>query len=369
MTCPSGPRYRFWASWWGKLTRHCSGQAVHRVGAGESETDPSIGAVPKRRIEIAVVGRAVVGRAVVGRAVVGPPQKQKQRRYSIEAFWTKLESTFSVSALAQQLVVWLPSVVSAVAVLLLFYALWLVARSGAAVVIRRSRLDETAGSFIQTIIQYVLLTLGVVSALGKVGVNTASLLTSLGVAGLTIGFAAKDALSNMISGLFIFWDRPFVIGDLVEIGGAYGRVADITMRSTRVVTPDGRMLAIPNTIIVNTTVASYTNFPHLRLDTAFTVAVTEDLGHVRETALKVAQQHPGLMQEPPPAVVVTALNDYNVTLELQVWLEDEKQHVASRHALRETLFEALRAEGVDMPYETFALAPLEVKGPVSGISG
>lgn len=198
------------------------------------------------------------------------------------------------------------------------------------------------------------------TALGKVGINTASILTSLGVAGLTIGFAAKDALSNMISGIFIFWDRPFVIGDFVEVGGQYGRVESITMRSTRVVTPDGRMLAVPNSTVVNTTVASYTNFPHLRLDVAFTVGVTENLQRVRATALSVCQHNDQFMSEPVPTVVVTALNDYNVAMELRVWLDDEKQHVAVRHALREALFEALRSADIEMPFETLALAPIEL---------
>jgi small conductance mechanosensitive channel len=83
-------------------------------------------------------------------------------------------------------------------------------------------------------------------------------LASLGIAGLTLGFAAKDTLSNVISGLFIFWDRPFVVGDLIEMDGKYGRVEDITLRSTRVVTPDGKMLAIPNSAIVNSSVWSRT---------------------------------------------------------------------------------------------------------------
>lgn len=251
---------------------------------------------------------------------------------------------------------------AAAAILLVFYVGWRLARRGANVVIRRASLDPTAASFLQTVIKYLLLTIGLVTALGKVGVNTASILTSLGVAGLTMGFAAKDALSNMISGLFIFWDRPFVIGDLLEVGGEYGRVDNITMRFTRVVTPDGRMLAVPNSTVVNSTVASYTNFPNLRLDIAFTVAVGEDLGRVRRSALAVCSDDPGLMTTPPPEVVVTALNDYNVALELRVWLKDEKRHVPARFALRERVFEALRASGVDMPYETFALAPVELRG-------
>ena len=93
-----------------------------------------------------------------------------------------------------------------------------------------------------------------------------------------------------------------------------------------------------------------------------------NLSRVRQTALKVAQQHSGLMQQPPPVVVVTTLNDYNVALELRAWLDHEKQHVTARHDLREALFEALRAEGVDMPYETLALAPVEVSGLALGSS-
>lgn len=275
----------------------------------------------------------------------------------MEAIVEELKRSLGVADFVQMLVGWLPNVIAASATLVGFYLLWRLAWASTRLVIQRAALDQTAASFVRTVLKNVLLAIAVVTALGRLGVNTGSLLASLGVAGLTIGFAAKDALSNMISGIFIFWDRPFVIGDLVEIGGHYGRVDAITMRSTRVVTPDGRMLAVPNSAIVNSTVASYTNFPNLRLDIAITVSVNEDLGRARRLALDVADTHPGLMQDPKPVVVVTALNDYNVALELQAWLADEKQHVLARHQLRERLFESFRSAGVDMPFETLVLAP------------
>jgi small conductance mechanosensitive channel len=279
----------------------------------------------------------------------------------MDTFTQTLTNTFSPAQLADKLAAWLPNLVAGALILLLFYLAWRLAQRTLQLIVGRARLDPTAASFLHTVLKWVLLTIGVVTALGKIGVNTASILTSLGVAGLTVGFAAKDALSNLISGLFIFWDRPFVIGDLVEIGGAYGRVDQITMRSTRVVTPDGKMLAIPNSTIINSTVASYTNFPHLRLDIPFTVGVGEDLGRVREAALSLCHQSPGLLADPPAAVATTALNDYNVALELRVWLDDEKRHVAARHELRERLFEALRSANVDLPFETLALAPIEIR--------
>lgn len=171
----------------------------------------------------------------------------------------------------------------------------------------------------------------------------------------------------MISGLFILWDRPFVIGDLIEIDGAYGRVDRITMRSTRVVALDGKMLAIPNTTVVNTTVASYTNFPHLRLDIDVTVGVEEDLGRVRRILLGICREE-SYLETPPPAVVVTALGDYFVKLQLQVWIDDETRHVPMRFALRERAFEALRAAGVHMPYETIELVPIRFSDPRASAS-
>jgi small conductance mechanosensitive channel len=274
----------------------------------------------------------------------------------------KLQEMFNVVSIIESLIGWIPSLLSAIVTMIVFWGLWRAARFGAILVIRQSKLDATLAEFIQTTLKFVLLTIGVVSSLGQLGIDTTSMLTSLGVAGLTIGFAARDALSNMISGIFIFWDRPFVLGDLVEVGGEYGRVESITLRSTRVVTVDGRMLAVPNSEVVNKTVASYTNFPHLRLDISFTVAVTESLQKVRKTALAVCQGDDQLMLDPPPVVVVTALNDYNVAMQLQAWLRDEKTHTTARFALREKLFEALRDGGVEMPYETFALTPVELRG-------
>jgi small conductance mechanosensitive channel len=250
---------------------------------------------------------------------------------------------------------WLPQGLWALLILLAAWVLWRLVRQALGLAARRADLDPTAANFLLTLLKYLILSIGVVMALGRVGVNTASILASLGVVGLSLGFAAKDALSNMISGLFIFWDRPFVLGDLIEVGGHYGRVDRITMRSTRVVTPDGKMLAVPNTIVVNSIVASYTNFPHLRLDIPFTVGVEENLARVRQIVLSECARDGLFEMEPPPRVVVTALNDYNVAMELQVWLADEKQHIPVRHQLRERLFEALRSAGVDMPFQTLTV--------------
>lgn len=265
---------------------------------------------------------------------------------------SRLAQSFDPTLLADSVASWGENALFALLTFAVYYLVWRGVRVVLVPILKQMDVDETGRSFFETTTRVVILTLGIVAALAELGINTASIIASLGVAGLTIGFAARDALSNIISGVFIFWDRPFVLGDLIEVGDYYGRVERITLRSTRVVTVDGKMLAIPNTDVVNSTVASYTNFPHLRIDVPVTVSVHEDLGRVRSLMLAIIDGDPEYMTDPPPEVVVTQLNDYNVAMSLRAWIHDERGHIARRFTLREQIFEALRSGGVDMPYET-----------------
>ena len=199
----------------------------------------------------------------------------------------------------------------------IFYLIWQVLKRAVMPRLKRN-MDRTNAAFAETVLQFFVYSIGILVALSATGVQTGAVLASLGVVGLTIGFALRDTLSNIISGLLIFIDRPFTIGDLVEIDGKYGRVDRISLRTTRVVTPDGKMLAVPNAEVMNKTVTSYTNFPNIRLDVAVTVAVHENIEHVRSILLGLVENNPDYLSIPAPNVVVTDLNDYNVALELRV---------------------------------------------------
>lgn len=275
----------------------------------------------------------------------------------------RLSQRFGPDAIAAYLSSKLPGVLSAIIVMLVFILLWLAATRLAKLLLTRLEMDRTLVSFIETALRYIILTVGIISALSEIGIDTKALLTSLGVAGLTLGFAAKDTLSNLISGIFIFWDRPFVLGDLVEFGGYYGRVDQITMRSTRLVTVDGKMVAIPNANIVNSPVVSYTNFPHLRIDIEVTVGVEEDLGRLRKIFEQAIADDERFLDTPKAHMVVKTLNDYNVEVQFRVWLENEKDHIPARFELREELFELFRSNGVDMPYETLVVQNIPPASP------
>lgn len=269
----------------------------------------------------------------------------------LEKLLTQLREFFDPERIGTLLADGLIGLIIILLVLGIFYLIWKVIQRVFMPRIKHN-MDSTNAAFAETLLKFFVFSIGILAALSATGVQTSAVLASLGVVGLTIGFALRDTLSNIISGLLIFIDRPFTIGDLIEIDGKYGRVERISLRTTRVVTPDGKMLAVPNAEVMNKTVTSYTNFPNIRLDIAVTVGVHEDLDRVRKILLDLVHNNPDYLEKPDPVVVVTQLNDYNVGLELRVWLEDERQHMQKRFELREQVFKTLTANDIDMPYET-----------------
>jgi len=245
---------------------------------------------------------------------------------SLNKILVRLQKTFDPGVIINHIAYWLTNIIIGLFVLLVFFLLWKIIRLLLLKATKRSDMDKTAAALLETLLKYGLFIIGLVTALNSMGIEMSAVMASLGIVGLTIGFAARDALSNLISGILIFIDRPFLIGDLVEIDGVYGKVDRITLRSSRVITVDGKMMAVPNTQVVNKTVASYTNFPHLRLDIPITVAVTENLDLVRSLILGLVLNQKIYLTDPAPRVVVAQLNDYNVMVQLQVWVEDERQH-------------------------------------------
>ena len=282
------------------------------------------------------------------------------------SFWNELllriEEVFS----ARRLIDWLSTaalnLTLALGVIALFYVAWLLV-SRLLFPRLRLRTDRTTAAMLEMMIKLLVLVAGAIVALSAVGVKTESVLTSLGLLSLALGFALRDTFANMISGFLIFVDRPFTIDDLVEIDGHYGRVDQISLRATRIVTADGRMLVLPNSLVMTKIVASYTNSPHFRLDIAIAVGLNQDLDQVRAILLALVQGDPAYMKDPVPRVIVTKLDDYKVSLELQVWIKDEHSHMLQSFMLRESAFKALKAADVEMPLETIQLAPQPVPMP------
>jgi len=264
----------------------------------------------------------------------------------------RIFEVFSLDKITKIVLNIIPKFIVAIVIILVFIILWKLLKRTSYTIFKKISLDKTLQNMITNVLKTFIFIIGAIIVLREFGIDIGAILAGLGVVGLTLGFAAQDALSNIISGIFIFWDKPFVIGDLIEVNEHYGRVDIITMRSTRLITVNGKMLSIPNSEIINSTVASYTNFPNLRIDIDFTVSANENLKKIRELLYKIVENDNDYLLTPQPEVVLNKLNDYNIELIFRVWIKDEQKHISKSNNLREKIFETLTKENVDMPYET-----------------
>jgi small conductance mechanosensitive channel len=278
----------------------------------------------------------------------------------MDRLWEELGKYFNYDVIAAQVILISKNALKAGIILLAFYILYRILKRVILKVVEKFELEKTVVNFLFLGLKYVVLIFALVTALDQIGVNIASLVAGLGIAGIAIGFAAKDTLSNIVAGIFIFWDRPFYIGDLVEIEGEYGEVQNITLRTTRIVTPDGRLVSIPNQKIAENKIISYTMFPHLRLDIGVTIGTGEQIEPARQELLKLVRGDKRFMPDKEPVVLVKELGDYYTALELRVWLDKVRNHIPIRAELREKIFNAFTAAGIDMPFEKIEILNHEI---------
>lgn len=252
--------------------------------------------------------------------------------------------------LLDKLIDFLPALVRALIVLLVFYGIY---RGVAGVVGRltgRAKADPAVRDIGFKLLRYAFFGFAAIMALAQLGFDVGSMLAGLGIVGLAVGLAAQETLANLIAGLTILWDRPFRIGDNVTIAGTFGQVKQIGMRATRVMTVDRLDAVIPNKNILDEQIINHTSSPQLRLPVPVGIAYKEDTRHAREVLIAAVADHPLILDEPAPAVVVKALGNSSVDLELRVWLRDP-------YTEREALFEmtelakiALDEAGIEIPF-------------------
>ena len=191
-------------------------------------------------------------------------------------------------------------------------------------ILSRASLDPALEGMLLNVYRFTLLTFGVIMAVNQLGINVGAALAGLGVVGLTIGFAAKDTLSNIMAGFLIFWDKPFHTDDWVTLDDNYGKVTEITMRTTRLLTWNNTVVIIPNETVINHVVVNHSRSGHTCIDVPLTTAVG-DIPAVRDAILQVVGAVEGVLRDPPPAVVVKAIGPASADLIVQAWISDAAQ--------------------------------------------
>jgi small conductance mechanosensitive channel len=186
--------------------------------------------------------------------------------------------------------------------------------------------------------------------LDQLGVNVAVLIGGLSIAGIIAGFAARDSLENFISGVTILVDRPFSVGDYIEIEDEYGQVDEITLRSTRIRTVRNEILILPNLQMITSRVVNHTKRNVLRVDIEFGIAYKEYPEEARQVLLPLTEDDDRILSQPSPSVVVTGMNDSSVDMALRFYLRDPSEEVPIRWEYTEKVREALREADIEIPF-------------------
>ncbi len=246
----------------------------------------------------------------------------------------------------------------------LYYLGWLIGLRAITHALSRYQLDPSIVQLLRNVISVVFVALGSASILSQFGVNVLSLITGLGVVGIAVGFAAQDTLGNFVAGTTLLIERPFRIGDWVQVNGQLGKVREITLRNTRLVTRDNVYTSIPNSEVASSEILNYSAGGPLRLTVALGIAYGESIAAAREVLVPVMQKSERIMQRPVPLVRVDELADSSVNLQLIFWIEPSE--IATEPAIRASILEAskvaLDEAGIQIPFPHLQLFVDGAKG-------
>ena len=166
-------------------------------------------------------------------------------------------------------------------------------------IVARSKLKDQklAGRFIYNIAKVALLVIYFIAVLTVLGIDTSSLVAVLAASSLAVSLALQSIMTNFASGMIIVGNKPFKEGDYISVGDYSGTVTNITLHSTTLVTPDNKVVIIPNSDISGGTVVNYSAMPERRLDLEFTVAYGTNIEKVKKVLTKVLEEHPLVLHD------------------------------------------------------------------------
>ena len=185
------------------------------------------------------------------------------------------------------------------------------------------------------------------------GIDATALLTSAGIVGIALGFAAKDTLANLFSGIFILADTPYRIGDVISLdSGERGVVTQIGLRSTRILTISNIEIVIPNAVIANSKVVNESGGPDVRSGMSVKVGVAygSDVDRICAVLERVAAENPNLLKDPAPVARFESFGDSALNFALYAQIEDSTRRGLYIHELNMAIFKAFQKERIEIPF-------------------
>ncbi len=218
------------------------------------------------------------------------------------------------------------------------------------------------------IARYTIYLLTILIAIDTLGYDITPLVAGMGVAGLAVSLAAKDTISNIISGIFIIIDKPFRIGDRIEIWNAprgyatWGEVIDIGLRSTKIKTTDDIVIVIPNAEIAKRDIINYTAItPKIRIRLPVSISYESDFEKAEKILLDIVNSTEGVAKEPKPYVIIKNLGESSIDMELRFWIEHAKYRRTIASTVYKRILKEFKLAGIEIPYPKREIYVKELK--------
>jgi small-conductance mechanosensitive channel len=220
-----------------------------------------------------------------------------------------------------------------------------------------TNLDNIAIDLLNKFSGAIVYATATVIALDVLGVNVMPFIAGAGVMGVAIGFAAKDTLSNLIAGILLIIDRPFEVGDRIEVWSApagsasWGDVIDIGLRATRIKTTDNIVIIIPNNEIMTRDIVNYTTiYASIRVRINIGVAYDADIALAKQLIIQAAQSADWILETPAPKVVVRNFGESSVDLQARVWIKDARRRMDTIDFITDTVKTLFDDHGIEIPF-------------------
>ena len=220
-----------------------------------------------------------------------------------------------------------------------------------------SKMDDVILDLMNRFASVIIYLTAVILALDVLGLNIMPFVAGAGVVGIAIGFAAKDTLSNVIAGVLLLIDRPFEVGDRIEVWTApansatWGDVVHIGLRATKIRTTDNIVIVIPNNEVMMRDIINYTTMSKdIRVRIPIGIAYDANVSKAKELIKQVSLELDWVKREPEPKVVVKSFGDSAVNLEARVWISRPRKRIDTISHITDRVKEVFHQEGIEIPY-------------------
>lgn len=211
----------------------------------------------------------------------------------------------------------------------------------------KSRLDLTINRFVRSAVKIVLYVLVVTVVLTLLGVPMTSIITVIGTAGVAVGLALQDSLSNLAGGFLILFSKPFRVGNYIQCSGVEGTVESISILYTKLLTGDNKAVFIPNGTAAGAVVTNYNEMPERRVDLVFGISYEADYDEAKKAIAEVVAKNEQVLRE--PFIVLSSLDASSVAITVRLWTKSENYWSVYYRTLEEVR-KAFDERGIEIPY-------------------